>query len=76
MEADFRHAIVLDLFCGLRPPRRVVLKGGGSVRGGGVGGGGAVGGDPPAPSGDPELLEAPKIFLPKLTCAEGARKFF
>ena len=43
---------------------------------GGVGG--AVGGTPP--SGDPELLEAPKapknVFWPKLTCAEGARENF
>ena len=47
---------------------RVLLRGvgvvGGGVQGGGVGGG--CGGDPPPPSGDPELLEAPKA----------AKKFF
>ena len=45
---------------------RVFLRGGGGAGGGGVvqerGGGGGCGGDPP-PSGDPDLLEAPKIFF-------------
>ena len=41
------------------PPDRVFLKGGG-----GAGGwGGLWGGIPPAPSGDPELLEAPNKFF-------------